>query len=97
VAVRIEAEPSHELRIEQLLETHIWPVSVTFDGLPVWSRAEGPAVFMQPTNIDIGLYYWEVTATDDPPFFINPVSVTGVWAIEVLPKNLGPIFVPFVR
>jgi len=97
VAVRIEAEPLQELRIEQLLETHIWPVVVTFDGLPAWAWAAGPAVFMQPAAADVGLYYWQVTAVDSPPFFIDPVSVTGTWTVQVVPSNPGPVFVPFVR
>jgi len=97
VAARIEAAAAAELRIEQYIESHIWPVTVTYSNLPVWARAEGPAVFMLPTVSDVGLYYWTVTATDEPPFFIEPCSVTGIWAIEVLPKNLGPVLVPFVR
>ena len=97
VAVRVEAEPAAEIRVEQMIETHIWPVAVTFTGLPVWARMEGAAVFMTPTAQDVGVWYWDVIATDEPPFYIDPISVTGTWAVDVVPKNVGPVFVPFVR
>ena len=97
VAVRVEAVPATEVRIEQMIETHIWPVTVTFTGLPVWVRMEGAAVFMNPAAGDVGIYYWDVIATDEPPFYIDPISVVGTWAVEVVPKNVGPKFVPFVR
>jgi len=97
VAVRIEADTGSELRIEQYVESHLWPVSVTFENLPVWAHAEGAAVLMLPAADQVGLWYWTVTATDEPPFFIEPVSVTGTWAVEVLDKNPGPVLVPFGR
>ena len=97
VAVRIEAEPSQEIRIEQLVETHQWPIAFTFSGLPSWGRQDGPAVFLSPVATDMGIYYFQITATDEPPFYIDPRSVTGTWVVEVLPTNPGPVLVPFVR
>lgn len=96
-AIRIEADAGQEYCFEQGIEPHIWPVAITFGGIPQGSRTEGPAFFWQPDEMQIGTHYFTVTAKDDPPFYIDSVSVTGVWAVQVVPKNPGPVLVPFVR
>lgn len=96
-AVRIEADPNAEYSFEQGVEPHIWPITITYDGIPPGSRTDGPLFYWQPTTEQVGTWYFKVTAKDDPPFYINSISITGVWAVRVVPKNPGPILVPFVR
>ena len=96
-AIRIEAGPDYEYCFEQAVENHIWPVTINYSGIPAGSRTEGPAFYWQPTFEQVGMWYFTVTATDEPPFYVDSISVTGVWAVQVIPKNPGPVLVPFVR
>ena len=97
VAVRIEADANEEFCYEQQVKPHIWPVTITYSGIPAGSRVEGAAWFWQPTLADIGPHYFFVTAKDDPPFWLESRSVTGVWVVQVVPSNPGPVLIPFVR
>ena len=97
VAVRIEADADVEFSHAQEIEPHPYPVTITYAGIPAGSRIEGATFYWQPTQLDIGTHYFSVTAMDEPPFYISPKAVTGVWAVQVVPNNPGPVLIPFAR
>ena len=97
VAIRLEAGVDEEFRIEQGIETHLYPVTVSFSGLPAGARAEGKAFCWLPTAEQVGTHYFTVSAMDNPPFYVRSRTITGTWAVQVVPNNPGPTLIPFVR